>query len=291
MDLRWEGSSLDSSAQRADPGVRCGGRRSLKRSETARRRRRRPSTGRGGVENHGFASRQPRISARWPACRCPDREIQGAVEWPGSAAKALMFPIPPFSSLAGEDLRWRATVPDSPDRDSPGRIGDDAVVAAPLPSGFGVRLRRWRQAKGLSLRAAADRLEVAFSYLQKLETGARARPPSIALLQRTAPVYGQSPASVAAAVRGEILDAPLGRHPVDRAFALRMTQLALRAGRSGPRMARLVFTPAEAAVGRVRPEAQDPTPGTRSAIPGSGRQRGRADDHRAGEHTLAWHRH
>lgn len=105
---------------------------------------------------------------------------------------------------------------------------DDAVVAAPLPSGFGVSLRRWRQAKGLSLRAAAARLEVAFSYLQKLETGGRARPPSIALLQRMVPVYGLSPASVAAAVRGEVLDAPPGRHPVDRAFALLMTHPALR---------------------------------------------------------------
>lgn len=54
---------------------------------------------------------------------------------------------------------------------------------------FGQSLRGWREALGLSLRRAAADLSVSYSYLSRLETGDRT-PPSLAVLQRIADLYG-----------------------------------------------------------------------------------------------------
>lgn len=87
-----------------------------------------------------------------------------------------------------------------------------------LSPNLGGALRRWRTRKGLSLRAAAKNLGVSFPYLQKLETGGRARKPSIDLLQRMAVLYDVSTADMfyAANVRKERIED--ARESIDRVF-------------------------------------------------------------------------
>ncbi len=93
----------------------------------------------------------------------------------------------------------------------------EVLARGPAP-GLGRDMRRWRTAKGLSLRAAAGELDVPFSYLQKLETGGRAKPPTLVLLQRMAAVYDVPTAEVfrsAGVTTRRIEDA---REAIDRAF-------------------------------------------------------------------------
>jgi len=56
---------------------------------------------------------------------------------------------------------------------------------------FGPYLRGLRDAARLSLRAASEEMGVSFSYLAKLETGEKATPPSLKVLQRMANLYGR----------------------------------------------------------------------------------------------------
>ncbi len=56
---------------------------------------------------------------------------------------------------------------------------------------FGPYLRGLRDAARLSLRAASESMAVSFSYLAKLETGEKATPPTLKVLQRIANVYGR----------------------------------------------------------------------------------------------------
>ena len=56
---------------------------------------------------------------------------------------------------------------------------------------FGPYMRRLRELTGLSLRKASADLGLSYTYLCKLETGAKATPPSIGLMQRMASVYGR----------------------------------------------------------------------------------------------------
>ncbi|MFH1463493.1 MAG: helix-turn-helix transcriptional regulator [Pseudomonadota bacterium] len=66
-----------------------------------------------------------------------------------------------------------------------------ATVTWEARSTFGPYLRGLRDAARLSLRAASDRIGVSFSYLAKMETGERASPPTIKVLDRMAVVYGR----------------------------------------------------------------------------------------------------
>ncbi len=59
-----------------------------------------------------------------------------------------------------------------------------------LSPNFGAYAKGLREARGLSLRAAAEQLGVTFSYVQRLETGGRAAKPTLPLLERIAVVYG-----------------------------------------------------------------------------------------------------
>lgn len=55
---------------------------------------------------------------------------------------------------------------------------------------FGPWLRGLRETHGLTLRQAAQGIGTSFTRLQKLETGGRARPPTMEMLGRLATLYG-----------------------------------------------------------------------------------------------------
>lgn len=73
--------------------------------------------------------------------------------------------------------------------------GSKAIGVAKLMWGarasFGPYLRGLRDAARYSLRAASEEMGVSFSYLAKLETGEKASPPTLKVLQRIADVYGR----------------------------------------------------------------------------------------------------
>lgn len=76
----------------------------------------------------------------------------------------------------------------------PPDAGPPAGVAQVLweeRASFGPYLRGLRDAARLSLRAASDGMGVSFSYLAKMETGEKATPPSMNVLQRLARFYGR----------------------------------------------------------------------------------------------------
>ena len=54
---------------------------------------------------------------------------------------------------------------------------------------FGAYLRGIREERGVSLRQAAIMLGLSYSYLSKLETGARKAPPSVKALRKIASIY------------------------------------------------------------------------------------------------------
>jgi len=58
---------------------------------------------------------------------------------------------------------------------------------------FGPILRGLRGEAEYSLRAAAEKVGVSFSYLAKLEQGKVKRPPDLLLLTRLADIYGADP--------------------------------------------------------------------------------------------------
>ncbi len=96
--------------------------------------------------------------------------------------------------------------------------GGEVLVRRPAPD-LGRQLRRWRRDRGLSLRDAIVELDVSFSYLQKLETGGKVRPPKLLFLQRIAAVYDVPTAAVfeAAGVTEQRLED--ARYSLDRAFS------------------------------------------------------------------------
>ena len=61
---------------------------------------------------------------------------------------------------------------------------------------FGPILRELRGEAEYSLRAAAEKVGVSFSYLAKLEQGKVKRPPDLLLLTRLADIYGADPVEV-----------------------------------------------------------------------------------------------
>ena len=83
---------------------------------------------------------------------------------------------------------------------------------------LGEDLRKWRTAKGLSLRDAATELGVAYSILQKLETGGRARTPDVDFLQRVALVYSVPVGEVFRAAGYSLREVEDVRDAIDHAF-------------------------------------------------------------------------
>ena len=79
-------------------------------------------------------------------------------------------------------------------------------------------LREWRTAKGLSIRAAAAELGIAYSILQKLETGGRAKTPDIDFLERVALVYSVPTPEVFRAAGYSLREVRDVRDAVDQAF-------------------------------------------------------------------------
>jgi transcriptional regulator with XRE-family HTH domain len=83
---------------------------------------------------------------------------------------------------------------------------------------LGEKLREWRTAKKLSLREAASELDVAYSILQKLETGGRAKTPDVDFLQRVALVYGVPTGEVFRAAGYSLREIEDARDAIDHAF-------------------------------------------------------------------------
>jgi len=83
---------------------------------------------------------------------------------------------------------------------------------------LGEHLREWRTAKGLSLRAAAAELDIAYSILQKMETGGRARTPDVDFLERVALVYSVPTPEVFRAAGYSLREVRDVRDAVDQAF-------------------------------------------------------------------------
>ncbi|MCB9796515.1 MAG: helix-turn-helix domain-containing protein [Alphaproteobacteria bacterium] len=75
---------------------------------------------------------------------------------------------------------------------------------------FGQYIKELRERSGLSLRRAAEHLGVSFGYIQRLETGGRARKPDFELIERLAALYGvrRSEVEAKAGVRKEALEDP-----------------------------------------------------------------------------------
>jgi transcriptional regulator with XRE-family HTH domain len=83
---------------------------------------------------------------------------------------------------------------------------------------LGENLREWRTAKGMSLRAAAEELGIAFSILQKMETGGRVRTPDVDFLEKVALVYGVSTPDVFQAAGYSLREVSDVRDAIDAAF-------------------------------------------------------------------------
>ena len=95
---------------------------------------------------------------------------------------------------------------------------------------FGTWLRQAREARGLTLRAAATELEFSFTKLQKLEVSGRNKAPSLSLLQRFATLYGRPLGEVLEAAGVEVALPPDVYADVNRddAFAALVLHPALR---------------------------------------------------------------
>jgi len=65
----------------------------------------------------------------------------------------------------------------------------DAAFLIKRREEFGPYLRAQREGRGLSLRGAARELGVPFSYVQRLETNRRAKPPGMPFLAKVAEVF------------------------------------------------------------------------------------------------------
>lgn len=104
---------------------------------------------------------------------------------------------------------------------------------------FGAYLRQVRQEQGLTLRAASEYLGLSYSYLSKLETGARKSPPSMKALRRIATAYFRDIREVMyeAGFRSELLpDLVKERDTLDARFH----RLVSHPGLHPPRMNRTV---------------------------------------------------
>lgn len=93
-----------------------------------------------------------------------------------------------------------------------------AIVDVAHSEGLGDRMREWRAAKGLSLRAAAEGLGIPYSILQKIETGGRARTPDVDFLERVALVYSVPTADVLRAAGYAVREIRDARDAIDDAF-------------------------------------------------------------------------
>ena len=111
-------------------------------------------------------------------------------------------------------------------------LGDAAFYWRYKPE-FGTWLRQAREARGLTLRAAATELEFSFTKLQKLEVSGRNKAPSLSLLQRFATLYGRQLGEVLEAAGVEVALPPDVYADVNRddAFASLVLHPALRAMR------------------------------------------------------------
>lgn len=104
------------------------------------------------------------------------------------------------------------------------------TIISPMPT-TGEFLRQVREAKGMSLRALAERVGTSFSYLQRLETGGVS--PSLATLARICQVYGvETFEAVAGMSRLEMVRQTLGPVPLDDPAVRQM--LLLAASPDGP---------------------------------------------------------
>jgi transcriptional regulator with XRE-family HTH domain len=80
------------------------------------------------------------------------------------------------------------TGPDSQNLEPDEGANPGELMWRPAP-GFGTFLRQRREARGMTLREAADELGITYTRLQKMETGGRYRAPSLSLLTRIAILY------------------------------------------------------------------------------------------------------
>lgn len=115
------------------------------------------------------------------------------------------MPRPPRS--ASPPL-FATTVPSSSSDGEPVRV--EYALYYELDPAFGSFIKSLREARGLSLRVAAEHLGVPFTYIQRLETGGRAAKPELPLLERWATLYGvaSSEMETRAGVRREPLRDP-----------------------------------------------------------------------------------
>lgn len=123
---------------------------------------------------------------------------------------------------------------DSTDRHAEGEdglrpLGDAAFYWRYKPE-FGAWLRQAREARGLTLRAAAAELDFSFTKLQKLEVAGRNKAPTLGLLQRIATLYGRPLGEVLEAAGVEVALPPDVYAEVNRddAFAALVLHPALR---------------------------------------------------------------
>lgn len=114
-------------------------------------------------------------------------------------------------------------------------LGDAAFYWRYKPE-FGTWLRQAREARGLTLRAAAAELGFSFTKLQKLEVSGRNKAPSLSLLQRIATLYGRPLGEVLEAAGVEVALPPDVYAEVNRddAFAALVLHPALRPMRMDP---------------------------------------------------------
>lgn len=114
-------------------------------------------------------------------------------------------------------------------------LGDAAFYWRYRPE-FGAWLRAAREARGLTLRAAAAELDISFTTLQKFEVSGRSKAPSLALLQRIATLYGRPLGEVLEEAGVEVALPPDVYADVNRddAFAALVLHPALRPTRMDP---------------------------------------------------------
>ena len=118
--------------------------------------------------------------------------------WRGGAADMCLQIIeepsrPPGAASCAQSQFRQADRPGRPKRSSTSTDGptlDEYQLLYDLDPGFGPWIRTLRDEANLSLRGVARDLGVSHTYLQRLETGGRARKPSLPQLHKVATVFG-----------------------------------------------------------------------------------------------------